>query len=163
VITRNNIFSLDVLGYGQKGFAMSDYQKDFYSWTREQAELLRSGRFDELDIANLVDEIETLGRSEKRELENRLTVLLVYLLKWRYQPARRGQNWQLTIQEQRLEFFDVLNDNPGLKSQLQTLLAHSYQKAKIRASKETGLDTDDFPRTCPWEFAQLMDEAFLPN
>ena len=142
---------------------MSDYQKDFYSWTREQAELLRSGRFDELDIVNLIEEIETLGRSEKRELENRLTVLLVYLLKWQYQPARRGQNWRLTIQEQRLELFDVLNDNPGLKSQLQALLTHSYRKAKIRASKETGLDIDDFPSTCLWEFAQLMDDAFLPD
>jgi hypothetical protein len=142
---------------------MTDYQKDFYSWTREQAELLRSGRFDELDIVNLIEEIETLGRSEKRELENRLTVLLVYLLKWQYQPARRGQNWQLTIQEQRLELFDVLNDNPGLKSQLQALLTHSYRKAKIRASKETGLDIDDFPSTSPWEFARLMDEAFFPD
>jgi Domain of unknown function DUF29 len=141
---------------------MSDYQKDFYSWTREQAELLRSGRFDELDIVNLIEEIETMGRSEKRELENRLTVLLVYLLKWQYQPARRGQSWQLTIQEQRLEFSDVLNDNPSLKPQLQALLTHAYRKAKIRASKETGLDTDDFPGTCPWEFSQLMDDAFLP-
>ena len=142
---------------------MSDYQKDFYSWTREQAELLRSGRFDELDIVNLIEEIETLGRSEKRELENRLTVLLVYLLKWQYQSSRRGQNWRLTIQEQRLELFDVLNDNPGLKSQLQALLTHSYRKAKIRATKETGLDKDDFPSTCPWEFARLMDEAFFPD
>jgi Domain of unknown function DUF29 len=133
---------------------MSDYQKDFYSWTREQAELLRSGRFNELDIVNLIKEIETMGRSEKRELESRLTVLLVHLLKWQYQPARRGRNGQLTIQEQRLEFFDVLKDNPGLKPQMQALLTHSYRKSKIRASKKTGLDTDDFPIACPWEFAQ---------
>ena len=142
---------------------MSDYQTDFYSWTREQAELLRSGRLDELDIVNLIEEIETLGRSERRELESSLTVLLVYLLKWQFQPARRGQNWQLTIQEQRFEFFDVLNDNPSLKPQLQALLTHAYRKAKIRASKETGLDVDDFPSACPWEFSQLMDEAFLPD
>jgi hypothetical protein len=142
---------------------MSDYQKDFYSWTCEQAELLKAGRFNELDVVNLIEEIETMGRSEKRELESRLTVLLVHLLKWQYQPTRRGRSWQLTIQEQRLEFFDVLNDNPGLKPQLQALIAHSYQKAKIRASKETGLDTDAFPSGCPWEFAQLMDDAFLPD
>ncbi len=142
---------------------MSDYQKDFYSWTCEQAELLRAGRFNELDVSNLIEEIETMGRSEKRELESRLTVLLVHLLKWQYQPTRRGRSWQLTIQEQRLEFFDVLNDNPGLKPQLQALLTHSYQKAKIRASKETGLDLDVFPSACPWEFAQLMDDAFLPD
>jgi hypothetical protein len=142
---------------------MSDYQKDFYSWTCEQAELLRAGRFNELDVFNLIEEIETMGRSEKRELESRLTVLLVHLLKWQYQPTRRGRSWQLTIQEQRLEFSDVLNDNPGLKPQLQALLTHSYQKAKIRASKETGLDLDVFPIACPWEFAQLMDDAFLPD
>jgi hypothetical protein len=142
---------------------MSNYQNDFYSWTREQAELLKIGRFNELDVLNLIEEIETMGRSEKRELESRLTVLLVHLLKWHYQPTRRGRSWQLTIQEQRLEFFDVLNDNPGLKPQLQTLLAHSYRKAKIKASKETGLDTDAFPSVCPWEFTQLMDDAFLPD
>jgi hypothetical protein len=78
---------------------MSDYQKDFYSWTCEQAELLRAGRFNELDVFNLIEEIETMGRSEKRELESRLTVLLVHLLKWQYQPMRRGCSWQLTIQE----------------------------------------------------------------
>jgi hypothetical protein len=142
---------------------MSDYQKDFYSWTREQAELLRSGRFDELDIVNLIEEIETMGRSEKRELENRLTVLLVYLLKWQYQPTRRDRSRQLAIQEQRLEFFDALNDNAGLNHQLQTLLTCSYQKTKIRTSKETGLDTDAFPSTCSWEFVQLMDDTFLPD
>lgn len=142
---------------------MSNYQKDFYSWTCEQAELLKAGRFNELDVLNLVEEIETMGRSEKRELESRLTILLVHLLKWQYQPTRRGRSWQLTIQEQRLEFFDVLNDNPGLKPQLQELLTHSYRKAKIRASKETGLDTSSFPGNCPWEFVQLMDDAFLPD
>ena len=142
---------------------MSDYQKDFYSWTRDQAELLKAGRFNELDVVNLIEEIETMGRSEKRELESRLTVLLVHLLKWQYQPTQRGRSWQLTIQEQRLEFFDVLNDNPGLKPQVQALLTRSYHKSKIRASKESGLDTNVFPSVCPWEFAQLMDDAFLPD
>jgi Domain of unknown function DUF29 len=94
---------------------MSDYQKDFYSWTCEQAELLKAGRLNELDVFNLIEEIETMGRSEKRALESRLTVLLVHLLKWLYQPARRGRSWQLAIQEQRLEFFDVLNDNLNCK------------------------------------------------
>lgn len=96
---------------------MIDYQKDFYNWTCEQAELLKAGRFNDLDVANLIEEIETMGRSEKRELENRLTVLLVQLLKWHHQPIRRGgRSWQLTIQEQRLEVLDVLNDNPQFKT-----------------------------------------------
>jgi hypothetical protein len=106
---------------------MVDYQKDFYNWLCEQAELLKTGRFNDLDVSNLIDEIETMGRSEKRELENRLTILLVHLLKWQYQPIRRGRNWQLTIQEQRLEVLEVLNDNPSLKSQLQSLLTNSYR------------------------------------
>jgi hypothetical protein len=113
-------------------------------------------------VFNLIEEIETMGRSEKRELESRLTVLLVHLLKLQYQPTRCARSWQLTIQEQRLEFFDVLNDNLGLKPQLQALLTHAYRKVKIRASKETGLDMDVFPPACPWEFVQLMDDAFLP-
>jgi hypothetical protein len=142
---------------------MTNYQKDFYNWTCEQAELLKAGRFNDLDVPNLIEEIETMGRSEKRELENRLTVLLVHLLKWHHQPIRRGRSWQLTFQEQRLEVLDVLNDNPSLKPQLHALLTNSYRKAKIKTSKETGLDTDYFSLTCPWEIAQLLDETYYPN
>jgi hypothetical protein len=116
-----------------------------------------------LDVSNLIEEIETMGRSEKRELENRLTVLLVHLLKWHHQLIRRCRSWQLTIQEQRLEVLDVLNDNPSLKPQLHALLTNSYRKAKIKTSKETGLDTDYFSLTCPWEIAQLLDETYYPN
>lgn len=140
-----------------------NYQKDFYSWTCEQAELLRARRFNDLDVSNLIEEIETLGRSEKRELENRLTVLLVHLLKWQHQPVRRGRSWQLIIQEQRLEVLDVLNDNPSLKPHLQALLTHSYRKAKIKASRETGLDMDIFSNACRRELAQILDEEFYPD
>jgi Domain of unknown function DUF29. len=76
---------------------MISYEKDFYSWTQEQAELLRQGRFNSLDIPNLIEEIETMGRSEKRELESRLTILLLHLLTWKYQETRRGRSWQLIM------------------------------------------------------------------
>ena len=87
---------------------MINYEQDFYGWTQEQAALLRGGQLHALDIANLIEEIEAMGRSEKRELQSRLMVLLVHLLKWKYQPARRGRSWQLTIEGQRENCLDVL-------------------------------------------------------
>jgi hypothetical protein len=142
---------------------MINYQSDFYSWTQEQAALLKAGRLQELDIENLIEEIETMGRSEKRELESRLAVLLVHLLKWQYQPVRRGRIWQLTIDEQRLQFSKVLNDNPGLKPHLDQIIKDAYTLAIIRSSKETALEKTVFPDACPWEVAQILDEGFYPN
>jgi hypothetical protein len=142
---------------------MSDYQKDFYSWTCEQAELLRAGRFNELDVFNLVEEIETMGRSEKRELQSRLMVLLVHLLKWQYQPARRGRSWILTIKGQRINLEDVINDNPGLKSQLLDLLSNAYRLAIVKVSKQTMLEESIFPVKCPWTLDQIRDEGYFPD
>ena len=142
---------------------MSDYQKDFYSWTCEQAELLRAGRFNELDVFNLVEEIETMGRSEKRELQSRLMVLLVHLLKWQYQPARRGRSWTLTIKGQRINLEDVVNDNPGLKPQLLDLLSNAYRLAIVEVSKQTMLEESIFPVKCPWTLDQIRDEGYFPD
>lgn len=142
---------------------MINYQSDFYSWTQEQAALLKAGRLQELDIENLIEEIETMGRSEKRELESRLTILLVHLLKWQYQSIRRGRSWELTIDEQRLQFSKVLNDNPGLKPQLDQIIKDAYCLAIIRSSKETALEKNVFPQDCPWDIDQILDERFYPN
>jgi hypothetical protein len=142
---------------------MIDYRADFYSWTQEQAALLKAGRLQELDIENLIEEIETMGRSEKRELESRLAVLLVHLIKWQYQPVRRGRSWQLSIDEQRLQFSKVLSDNPGLKSQLDPIITDAYALAIIRSSKETALEKSIFPASCPWDITQILDEGFYPN
>jgi hypothetical protein len=142
---------------------MIDYQKDFYGWTQEQAALLKAGRLHELDIINLLEEIETMGRSEKRELDSRLTVLLVHLLKWHYQPARRGKSWQLTIEGQRDNCFDVLDDNSSLKPQFEVICGRAYSKARTLAAKETGLDKSVFPVTCSWTLAQILDNEFYPD
>jgi hypothetical protein len=95
--------------------AMINYNLDFYGWTQEQAALLKAGRLNDLDIINLIEEVETMGGSEKRALESRLTVLLVHLLKWKYQPNRRGRSWTLIAIRQRIKLFRVINDNPGLR------------------------------------------------
>jgi predicted protein tyrosine phosphatase len=142
---------------------MIDYQTDYYGWTVEQAELLKSGLWQDVDIANLIEEIESMGRSEKRSLESRLMVLLTHLLKWQYQPVRRGKSWELTIKGQRVNCLDVLDDNPSLKSKLDELFAKSYYRAKLEAAKETGLDEDFFPEACPYTLKQVFDNTYYPD
>ncbi len=142
---------------------MISYDKDFYSWTQEQAELLRNGRFSELDIDNLIEEVESMGRSEKRELESRLTILLLHLLKWKYQEVRRGRSWQLSIDEQRIQFEKTLNENPGLKPALDQIIKDAYKLAVIRAARETRISKAVFPERCPWTVAQLIEEGFYPD
>lgn len=142
---------------------MINYEQDFYGWTQEQAALLRAGQLNDLDITNLIEEIETMGRSEKRELQSRLMMLFVHLLKWKYQPARRGRSWILTIKGQRLNLEDVINDNPGLKPQLPDLLKNAYRMAKVEASKQTRLDESSFDKNCPWTLDQIRDAGFFPD
>ncbi|MFN1150170.1 DUF29 domain-containing protein, partial [Serratia liquefaciens] len=107
------------------------YDSDFYGWTQEQADLIRAGNFEQLDADNLLEEIESMGRSERRELESRLEKLLAHMLKWRYQDSRRGKSWLLTIKEQRRKFADCLDENPSLKSRLDDCLVKVYRYAKI--------------------------------
>lgn len=139
------------------------YESDFYGWTLEQANLLRSGRLDEVDLEHLIEEIESMGRGEKRELEHRLMVLLQHLLKWQFQPSHQGRSWRLTIQEQRREIPDVLEDNPSLKPTLADVMAKAYAKARKAASQETDTPVKTFPEQCPWTFEQALSEDFLPE
>jgi len=142
---------------------MISYEKDFYSWTQEQADLLRNGQFNNLDIPNLIEEIETMGRSEKRELESRLTILLLHFLKWKYQEVRRGRSWQLSIDEQRIQFEETLNENPGLKPQLDEIVKKAYKLAVIKAARETKISKAVFPECCPWNLAQFIEDEFYPD
>ena len=136
---------------------MSDlYDRDFYAWANEQAALLRAGRLSAADIAHIAEEIESMGRSEKRELTSRLAMLLAHLLKWRFQPERRGRSWQATIREQRSEVADVLADIPSLGARLDELLPNAYGKAVQIAIRETDLPEETFPAICPWSFEQAM-------
>jgi hypothetical protein len=142
---------------------VNSYEKDFYSWTQEQAELLKHGRFSDLDIANLIEEVESMGRSEKRELESRLTILLLHLLKWKYQDVRRGRSWQLSIDEQRIQFEKTLNENPGLKPALDQIIKDAYKLAVIKAARETKISKSIFPECCPWSLAQFIEDGFYPD
>ena len=138
------------------------YDTDFYAWAQEQAALLRSGRLADADIEHIAEEIETMGRAEKRELVSRLTVLLLHLLKWRYQPNLRGRSWRLTIKEQRKEVLNHLADNPSLRSKTDEAMAVAYDLATIKAARETAMDEDEFPAVCPWTFEQAASD-FWPE
>ena len=139
------------------------YETDFYAWANEQAALLRAGKLGDADIAHIAEEIESMGKTEKRELINRLGVLLMHLLKWKYQPEFRGRSWLLTIKEQRRRVRSHLEDNPSLKALRLNVMAIAYGDAKIMAAKETPIDDDQFPADCPWTYEQAMDAEFLPD
>jgi Domain of unknown function DUF29 len=139
------------------------YERDFYARANEQAALLRAGRLAEADLENIAEEIESMARSEKRELASRLKVLLADLLKWRFPPNLRGNSWRLSIEEQRREVADHLADNPSLKDKLPEALSSAYRKAILAAAIETGLNRNTFPSDCPWTYKQIMDAAFWPE
>jgi len=139
------------------------YASDFYGWTRQQADLIRAGELARLDLDNILEEIESMGRSEQRGLGSRLEILLSHLLKWEYQPDFRGNSWQFTIEEQRRKITRLLKKNPSLKSELAETLEEAYEDAIRLAAKETGLDRSTFPAQCPWTFAQFMDDGFWPD
>jgi Domain of unknown function DUF29 len=141
----------------------SKYDADFYAWANEQAALLRAGRFSEVDVEHIAEEIESMGRGEKRELVSLLAVLLLHLLKWVHQPDRRGKSWRLTIEEQRRQLSRHMRDNPSLAARLDEALRDAYGDAVLRAERETDLPRDMFPWSCPWSFDQATDEAFWPD
>jgi len=137
------------------------YEHDFYAWANEQAALLRAGKVAAADIANVAEEIESMGRAERNELTNRLTVLLAHLLKWDVQPERRGRSWLLTIREQRLQAGRTLKQNPSLRPLLSEIMADAYEVALISAQRETDLPEDAFPAECPWTFDRAMREELV--
>jgi Domain of unknown function DUF29 len=139
------------------------YDQDFYAWANEQAGLLRAGRLSEADIEHIAEEIESMGRSEKRELVHRLRILLLHLLKWQSQPNRRGASWEGSIINTRDELEDLLHDNPSLKAQTAEALGSAYRRAVVDAVAETGLKKTRFPATCPWDYNQITDVDFWPE
>lgn len=142
---------------------MSTYETDFYAWTQEQAELLRTGRTNEIDLTNMIEEIETMGRSERRALETSMGRLLQHLLKWQFQPMLRSRSWALTIRNQRRELEKILRDNPSLKSKLAEIFSEAYVTARGWAEAETGFSEATFPAHCPWTLEEVIQPDFLPT
>lgn len=139
------------------------YETDFYAWTQQQAKLLKTQAWDELDTANLIEEIESLGRKERQELRNRLGILLGHLLKWHYQPHRRSNSWLATINQQRREIQILLIENPSLKPYLVEAMELAYQSGVDLAVRETNLPYETFPSTCTYMLEQVLNAQFLPG
>ena len=141
------------------------YEQDFYAWTQEQATKLRSSELATLDLEHLAEEIESMGRSERREFLNRLAVLLAHLLKWRYQPERRGsgKSWRATIKEQRRQVRRVLKDSPSLHHGLENNFAEAYGDAIQKVVRETPLEETDLPEECPFTLEQVLDTEYWPD
>jgi hypothetical protein len=139
------------------------YETDFYAWTQQQAGLLRERRWDDLDLDNLVDEVESVGGSERREIRNRLTVLLGHLLKWKYQPGHRGPGWTGTIFEQRGQLADILKSSPSLRDYFRKQVEDRYLSGRLLAAKETGIAFGLFPEECPFTVDQVLDLSFFPE
>jgi Domain of unknown function DUF29 len=122
------------------------YEEDFYAWSQEQAALLRAGKAAEADLENIAEEIESMGKSEKRELISRLTVLFLHLVKWRFQPMMRGRSWRLRMKGQRLDIRALLDQNPSLKPIFSQSIEQAWPRALIEAERETGLEASNFQR-----------------
>ena len=136
------------------------YETDFYAWTLEQSKLLQISDFKGLDIVNLVEEIESLGKQQRQELENRLAILLGHLLKWDYQPERRSKSWKATIREQRRAIQRLMQANPSLKPYLEEAIAYAYQSGIDLVVRETPLDDQDLPADCQYTPEQIFDPNF---
>lgn len=139
------------------------HDQDFYAWACEQAAFLRAGRLSELDLEHLAEEIDSMGASDRRELMSRLTVLLSHLLKWQYQPERRGTSWRLTIAEQRRSIERLLEDSPSLRQRIPEFLDSEYADARDSAMYETQLSKSVFPAQCPYTPEQVMAKDFWPD
>jgi hypothetical protein len=140
-----------------------DYEEDFYSWTVEQSRLLRAGELSAIDAANIAEEIESMGRGDRRELKSRLAVLLMHLLKWRHQPGGRSRSWSATIDEQRLQIEGILGESPSLRPTVAAMLADAHAIARARAIAQIGLADEVFPEACPFGADQVLSRAFFPD
>jgi hypothetical protein len=140
------------------------YEQDFFQWTQTTAALIRQGKWHEVDSESVAEELESLGKRDRRELASRLQVLVMHLLKWHYQPARRteGHSWRSTIRTQRLQLRLLLRDSPSLRPQVPPFVADVYPAARAEAGDETGLPETILPQECPWTAEQILDDDFWP-
>ncbi|HLO88662.1 MAG TPA: DUF29 domain-containing protein [Nostocaceae cyanobacterium] len=139
------------------------YDQHFYLWTQTIVQNLKENKLNEIDIPNLIEEIESIGRSEKRELKSRLIVLLMHLLKWQYQPGKRSESWRSTITEQHICIEALLEDSPSLRPLLTEAFADCYAKARLKASEETGIKLNFLPQESPFSLEEVVNTYLLNN
>jgi hypothetical protein len=139
------------------------YDEDLYIWSCRNAQLLREGRFAEADMENIAEEIESLGKEQVHGLESQIRRLLLHLLKYQCQPARRTRNWQVSMVNARIKIEEILAENPSLRPRTLELVRKAYTGAVRQAAVETDLPKNTFPAECPYTFDQIIEDDFLPE
>ena len=138
------------------------YASDFHAWALRAAEMVRQRKFEELNIEELAEELDSMGRKERTEAANRLVILLAHLLKWQFQPAYRSTSWRGSIIEQRKQLLRLLRQSPSVKPYLPEAVLDAYPDALDLAARETLLDAELFPPSCPYSQEQILDYDFYP-
>lgn len=141
----------------------TDYEDDLNLWLLEQVELLKQKRINEVDLPNLIEELEDMGRSHRKALRSSYRLVISHLLKWQFQPERRSSSWEITIVRERQNIADEEQLSPSLKAEGDNSITHAYPTAVREAAIETGLPRQTFPAECPWTLEQLRDPDFLPD
>ena len=141
----------------------AEYSTDFDSWVNQTAQLLRERRWQEIDLPHVIEEVEDLGKSERRGIISQLTRLLLHLLKWEYQPQRRSDSWLDSITDARTQIELAIEDSPSLRSYPAEQLEESYQRARRQAAKQTNIEISVFPETCPYYLEQVLTQDWLPE
>lgn len=139
------------------------YEQDYALWLHTTCQLLRANRLAEVDIANLLEELNDMGRSEKRDFTSNLIVVLMHLLKYAYQPGQRSNSWRFTLKEHRRRLQEALKTSPSLKSHLEQVFADCYQEARDLTATETGMNLENFPLESPFSSEQALDREYLPQ
>ena len=139
------------------------YDEDFAVWTAETARLLREGRFKEIDVEHVAEEIEDIGKRDHREMLRRLTRILQHLLKWEYQSEKRSKSWRSTMAVQRRELGKLFRQSPSMRRKVAAAVTEVYRDAVEDAALETDLPEESFPRECPFTPEQILDRDFLPG
>lgn len=139
------------------------YEKDFQRWLTANVEVIRWGQLSDIDAEHIAEELEAMSKRERREAISRLTVLLAHLLKWEFQPAQRSRSWRNTLTVQRGELSDLLEDSPSLAAELEQYIERAYNRARLLAEDETGLEASDSPPECPYALEKILDPAFFPS
>ena len=158
------IVFLDLFGNDfREADVRNTYEIDYANWICDQVEHIRGGSLDQLDLTNIAEELEDLGKADQRAIKSYLTNLLHHLLKWQYQPRKRSASWRLTITNARFEIADLLDDSPSLKRYLLNQITDQYHRARTDAVIETSLPLETFPEDCPYEAEQILDLDFIPG
>ncbi len=138
--------------------ASESYERDYYAWAMKNAQLIRQGKLSEIDLNNIAEELEDVGKSERRALKSHIKNVILHLLKWRYQPNFRGASWRQSVRNGRIAIHEIVTESPSLNRDIAHIIESEYSSAQADAIDETGLSASVFPPTCPFSESQVSGD-----